>query len=447
MEKGVGHGGAAPWARESPMSEEGSGEVCQAARPCVSAAPRMTFDRMQSMVTSTPLRILLALALYLGAPPPSASSQERPRDTTGPEWRVDPQPDLALGSVDGPEEYLFVNVIDGASLSDGTIVLALFHRNFFRLRYYDEDGGFITSAGRWGEGPFELTRGFGSLGVLPGDSLLIVSSDHRYHVFGPRGEEARSGRLPLPAGSMPRGAVGPHHVALQDPQPRTTPAEGVTSYDWSFSVFDARGEEMVSLGALPGSRSALGEGGLILRLPFEPRPHWKAGKDRFWFGHSARPWIEGYDPADETRRRIHVDRPPRPVSGTDEERWKEFDLRRASDDVRGEFARHHRGLDFPETFPYFQGIDVDQSGNVWILRYQPPWSESPYLWDVFDPAGTRIATVVIPFDVLGPRLRDRPGLSPLLEIGEDYVLVMGATGPYDVIQVRRHRIIKETPGS
>lgn len=395
----------------------------------------------------------LALPLVSGIgnvhPHPGARVFFNEQDAEAPSqarWRVEPSPEVSIGTVEGPEEYVLVNVIDATVLRDGTVVLALFHGNFFRLRYFDESGTFVTSAGRWGEGPFEFTRGFLSLDALPGDSLMIISDGYRYSIFGPRGEGVRSGRLSLPTGSMPLGLVDRHHVALQDPRTRRSATPGLTRYGWSFSVFDIATETVAPVGVLPDTRGALGERGVLLRLPFEPQPYWSASHGRLWFGHSGRARIEGYDPSDGSRLNIQLDRPPRAVTAQTERQWKEFDLARApNEELRRAFEGHHRGLDFPETFPRFQGIEVDGSGNVWVLRYEPPWSEAAYVWDVFDPQGDRLATATAPFEVLGSRLRtSRSFLGPLLEIGDDYMLVKD-TGPFDVVQVSKHRLVKELP--
>lgn len=362
------------------------------------------------------------------------------------EWHVDPRPEVSIGMIEGPKEHLLVNVIDATELDDGTIVLALFHREFFRLRYFDQAGAFITSVGRWGEGPFEFTRGFRSLSTLPGDSLIIVSDDHRYSVFGPVAQKVRSGRFRFPVGSIPLGVVASDFVVLASVGTPDDLTPGTSRYRWTFSVFDTDTETVTAIGAL-SSESVVGREGEILRLPFNSRPHWSLGGSRVWLGDSSRGRIDGYRPSDGSQVSIHLERPATPVTDADEDRWKEFDLRRAgSEDLRRVYERHHRGLDFPETFPRFQDLQIDESGNLWVLQYEPPWSEETYVWDVFHPEeGTHLAMVTIPFAVLGSRLRTSMSpMSPLLEIGRDYVLVKHA-GPLGVVRVRKHRLTKVHP--
>ena len=78
-----------------------------------------------------------------------------------------------------------------------------------------------------------------------------------------------------------------------------------------------------------------------------------------------------------------------------------------------------------EAFPFFQDLEVDAAGNVWVLRSEPPWSKDPYHWDVFDPEGKRPAGASVPFGLLGPSFRTKTEsmFGPLNEIGKDYLLL------------------------
>jgi hypothetical protein len=119
--------------------------------------------------------------------------------------------------------------------------------------------------------------------------------------------------------------------------------------------------------------------------------------------------------------------------------WKEFDLRGTSGRIRQGYEDHHKRVSFPEAYPVFQGLQVDLDGNLWVLRYEPPWSTEDYRWDVFSREGEWIAVTSIPFEVLHPTDRTRPSStsSSLMEIGEDYVLIRHQDD-LGVERVRRH---------
>jgi hypothetical protein len=135
--------------------------------------------------------------------------------------------------------------------------------------------------------------------------------------------------------------------------------------------------------------------------------------------------------------------PQRPVTSEDQRLWKEFDLRGTNGNTRRGLEAHHRRVDFPEGFPLFQDLEVDAAGNVWVLRYEPPWSEAPYHWDVFDPEGKRLAEASVPFGLLGPSFRTRTEsmFGPLKEIGENYLLLV-KKNELGVEQVMKYGLLK-----
>jgi GNAT superfamily N-acetyltransferase len=134
--------------------------------------------------------LLLAVAASCGdgpAPPGEGAATQHPppiefHDSAGvkiatvrvtpetPHWRIDPEPELILGKVEGERSYLFSRPEFAACLSDGRVVVADFASG--ELRWFDADGGFIRRIGRKGEGPWEF-REFNRVVRLPGDTLVI----------------------------------------------------------------------------------------------------------------------------------------------------------------------------------------------------------------------------------------------------------------------------------
>ena len=386
---------------------------------------------------------LPSLILAGGTHPCSGiQASQEPRPLVG-EWSVSPIPETTIGVVDGPDELVLLGVRDATALSDGTIVVGMFTRNFFEIRYFDTGGAFIGAAGRWGEGPFETRSGFTSFERL-GDSVLVVSLDRRYSVFGPSGEGVRSGRLSLQGLSYPSNLLDDRHLGLWA---QTFPGTDTEPSRISFFIHDLGSELTDSVCTLPNARSVIASDGLFLHLPFEPITYWAAGGGRFWVGNSGGGEVLGYSADSDGPERIVLDLSPQEVSRQDQRSWKEFDLRGASGAVRQGYEAHHKRVAFPDTFPFFQGLMVDRVGNLWVLRYRPPWSTEDYLWDVFTSEGKRVAVTSIPFDVLPATDRTRPltTLRPILEIGADYILIRH-TDELGVEKVRRHSLNKEPKG-
>lgn len=387
------------------------------------------------------LRVIFVFPLVLGVGGEPYLSDQAPEDPQrqGPEWLVRPTPTVTIGAVDGPDEYVLTNVLDATVLSDGTVVVGMFMRNFFEIRYYDETGSFISSAGRYGEGPFETRSGFISLERLR-DSVLVVDLEGRYSVFGPRGGKVRSERLGLQRRYYPSNLLDQRHLGVFAPVPGGRDAEESSG---SFYIHDLVAESTDSICSLSISRTTLASDGLILHPPFEPQAHWAAGGGRFWVGNSAHGEILGYSPNSEPPARIWLDLPRHEVSGEDQRLWKEFDLRGASGAVRRGYEAHHRSVAFPETYPLFQGIRVDVAGRVWVLQYEPPWSTEDYLWEVFSGSGERLGVVTVPFGLLPSSERNRApsAFSPLLEVGTDYVLLIHKD-ELGVEYVRQHPLVR-----
>ena len=356
-----------------------------------------------------------------------------------PHWSVDPDPDLVIGVFEGPEPFVLFNVLDAVVLGDGTVVIGMFDKTAFELRYFDRDGSFLTSAGRRGEGPFELSSGFNSLERMTGDSLLIVSRDNRYSVFGPRGERVRSGRLNLTLSTlmMPWNLVDDCRLLFFSTSASSSQRGGGGNAEWSmsFSVLDLETGELAPIANLPAERVEIDENGAFLYFPLDPKPGWAAGSGSIWLGHGEDRVITGWTGDGIERVTVRLAWPGHAVTREDRGLLEEFNRRRG--------RASPRSAELPDTFPFFENFQVDTEGNLWVQRYEPPWSEEDYQWGVFNPAGVQIASVSLSFAAIGSTLRPgRPlGHSPLLEIGPDYMLVTSVDAVGAPV-VRKHRLVK-----
>jgi hypothetical protein len=388
--------------------------------------------------------ILLLLFLH-STRVPCLGIQEVPDSSSVPSvWTVDPNPVLSIGAVEGADEYILFATRDASQLSDGTVVVGLSMRNLLEIRYYDPQGVFLTSVGRFGDGPFESRVGLMSIERF-GDSILIVGIDQRYSLWDPVGAPVRSGRMSIPQPSFPWGLLDNQHLGVLGYfRGSARPGEISESPLIPFYVVDLANDTASLVVKIPAQRSALAEDGLFLHLPFEPRAIAAAGGGYFWVGNSAEREIRGF-PADGIRpAQVVLAWDHRSVSREDQRRWKEHDLLGQSAEVQRGYRAHHRGLTFPPVFPLYQDLQVDMDGRLWVLRYEPPWSTEDFHWAVFEPDGTLIATALIPFGVLNPSVRREGGqdFGPLLEIGDDYVLVRHQDG-LGVQSVRKYQLIKE----
>ena len=107
------------------------------------------------------------------------------RTVSGSVWGAEATlvPEVAIGRLDGPEEYLFGRVTSIA-VDDSRRVYVL-DDQAQHVRVYDADGVYLETLGGRGEGPGEFTRAE-AMAVLPDGRLVVRDPGNlRVQVFGP----------------------------------------------------------------------------------------------------------------------------------------------------------------------------------------------------------------------------------------------------------------------
>lgn len=362
---------------------------------------------------------------------------------------ADTTPDLEIGVLDGPAEYQLVNAVAVRTLADGTVAITNFMRGYFELRYFDSNGGFITRAGRVGQGPWEVTF-FDATLTLPGDSLLVAERSQRFHVFGPRGEKVRTGLLPpanLSGWMQASNEVLAARISLPSDRPQRglwIPRMGVAWFHFPSGQLDTVAEVpyrtlWVDGSAEPGTTPGIG-------VPFGPTGDWVAGKAGIWVGTSDSPQVELYTNPDDPPDTISVARGQSrvPVTTDDLSRQMDYELtgggpRAPSSSLERRYSDAYERAPIPAHMPLFESLKTDTLGRLWVLRYQPLWAErAEYIWDVFDTNDVWVATVSVPTSIYGTC---RPYCAQLrtYEIGSDYLIVKHVD-ELGVQRIRRHAL-------
>ena len=107
------------------------------------------------------------------------------RTLSGSVWGGDATlvPEVSIGELDGPDEYLFGNVTSIAVDDDRTVYV--FDGQAQHIRIFDSAGTYIRTLGRPGEGPGEFARAE-AVAVLPDDRVVVRDAgDKNIQVFGP----------------------------------------------------------------------------------------------------------------------------------------------------------------------------------------------------------------------------------------------------------------------
>jgi hypothetical protein len=352
----------------------------------------------------------------------------------GEEWRLEEQPLLDIGGLEGDPDYELFRAVSAVRLRDGRIVIA--NAGTHELRFYDADGRFLAASGGQGAGPGEF-QGLAWVRPFGDDSLVTFDlRQRRLSVFDLQGRFGRSvavrggGDAPIrrAVGLFGDGSILVYGSSGIGSGERT----GLVRRDVPLFRLTPEGEPLDSLGSFPGAESFVQgfNGGMIVMSRL--------------FGRSSQFAVWGmrlYVAANDTYeirvltakgslesivRKRHANLE---VTRQDIDTAREGRLRRVEDsEFRERLEGLLRDMPLPATMPAFRDIQVDEIGNLWVEEYNRPGDERPR-WSVFDRDGVLFGAIGSP-----ERLR-------LLHAGEDFVLGRW-TDELDVEHVRLYTLIK-----
>ena len=184
-------------------------------------------------------------------------------------------PEITIGQVDGPEDYLF-GIIRSIAVADNGAVYVL-DGQAQHVRVFDSLGVYVETLGRRGEGPGEFTAAE-AVAALPDGRLAVRDPENqRVTVFGPGRGEMAEWRY--------TGGVSTFSPLYADTRGRTFLLAGdVSRVDEIVMEIIVLGPDGTHLDTLPEPSSdyeapyvrAEAPGGLSVTygVPFTPRFHW-----------------------------------------------------------------------------------------------------------------------------------------------------------------------------
>lgn len=379
-------------------------------------------------------------------------------------WRIEAEPILEIGAVEGEEPVQFQRVAGATRLEDGRIVVV--EGRSYEIRIFDAAGGHLVSFGGEGDGPGEF-RAPPSVLPLAGDTLLVFDvGAFRYSWFTLDGrlvtDEAFSreraiGNVGLVASDrrvlLPDGAF--FHVGLFPPSnvEAFETDDGITAYapipheitrhDMRLGFVGFRGPEDRVFGRFPFRESGYvpGEDGwpalevtndyhAPTLVAFEREPA------RLHLSTGGRREIRTLDRSGELVRIIRQTTPLEPIVAPDLRARREAVRRAAREagvDTRDALALFDR-IEFPDSVFPFAALEADPDGNLWALEHRGTAEDSAAVsFVVFDADGVWLGRVPGPHD-----------LGEILEVGGDYVLTEWRN-PVGVPFVRLHAIGGRSP--
>ena len=319
-------------------------------------------------------------------------------------------PEITIGMLDGPEEYLFGRIGSVAVNDDGTVYIL--DRLEQHVRVFDSLGVYLETLGRRGEGPGEFTSAE-AIAALPGGRLAVRDPENqRVTVFGPGpGETAlwrysarAETRVPLYTDSrgrtlllasdptLGRALVMQIIVLGPDGTPLDTLPEPSNDYQPPFVRAEA-----------PGLSMSYG-------VPFTPRLHWTVHPS----GHFLTGLSSDYR-IDLARDGgvLRIERSQDPVPASTAERAYQRER------IVGSIRRLLPGWEWdgpaiPSHKPFFRELLAGRDGRIWVrlwtegrpvdnMDHDPGdpgslsviWEEEAR-YDVFEPDGTYLGVVVTP---------------------------------------------------
>ncbi|MCY4572038.1 MAG: hypothetical protein OXF01_04485 [Gemmatimonadetes bacterium] len=366
------------------------------------------------------------------------------RTISGSVWGADATlvPEVSIGEVDGPEEYLFGAVASIAVDDDHNVYVLDWQAQ--EIRQYDALGDYVGRLARRGEGPGELAFA-DRIAFLP-DGRLVVSDQRngRINLFGPGANERDAWPLRdyYPSGpnrlwTDSAGRTYTRHFALSSP-----------AYDMLAGVIIVHGPDGTHLDTLPSPAADFDQaelsatfttpsGGMGLRtepLPFSP--------EALWAGHPQGGIVRGV--SSDYRidlqiedRVIRIERAvdPIPVAPAERDHHRALiteDLRYVDPDWEW------NGPPIPETKPVFKRLHSGRDGRIWVELTGLGDASDPSIgervrFDVFEPNGTYLGAVNAPADFMA-------SINPVFD--GDYVWAV-TRGELDVQRVVRYRIVRE----
>jgi hypothetical protein len=369
------------------------------------------------------------------------------------EWaRVDSEPELEIGKVEGTEPYLFSRLRTAAMRSTGEIVVV--DRGAQEIRIFDPRGIHLRSLGRTGEGPGEFLA-IDAIRLTSPDTVLVWDATLlRLSWFTLDGKfvkdqslaGSRTGGMTLRRVSGDRWEVLRDGTVVGNDIIRGRDGEGIIQQRISL-VIRSGSDGLSFIPDLVGSptvRVGKAEVGSYLHPNVAPY-NWavrSAPAEIIAADHPDGGWaLSVYDFNGVMKASIRAPIPRRKITEDlvrIQNKWiLDFGGKYIAPDQRRNFGLAMSRLPVPDSAPAISTVITDAAGRLWVQRWRgrrwEPTDGRIDIYDVIDQSGMWLGSVNVD-----------ASLGRILSIGEDHIL-FDWTGPMDIPRVRKHRLHRSVP--
>ena len=324
-------------------------------------------------------------------------------------------PELSIGQLDGPEEYIFGSVGDVLPRRDGGVYVWDYQSD--ALRRYDSSGTFVRQVGRKGGGPGEYESPIG-MDLLHDGRLAIWDAQHqRVNLYDTAGTFVSSWRAPTNH-FLQRALLvdSAGRIDLQMPLAPDDPTKPTMDRRLGIVRFQSDGSAVDSLAppAMPElaglevttviDGKVVGSGRYYIQ--YVPQPTWSPSPLGYIVSTTADRYAVLLGRPGHPMR-IERDVPDVPVEAAERDAIRAGLTRMIQ---RRQPGWSWNGPDVPARKPAVARLTVDADGRVWVGRslpsvklppaeddttHTPRWS-SPNAYDIYSPDGRLLGYLPVP---------------------------------------------------
>jgi len=282
--------------------------------------------------------------------------------------------ELSVGESEGPEEYMFSQIIDvGVDDEENIYILDFLEAH---IKVFSKSGEFLRTIGRRGQGPGEIQRPM-NIYITPANEILINDRGARYfHFIALGGEYIRSiyqGRLSRPRVDTQNNIIA-RSTIMDSAEVRFVLKKFDSELNELFTIFSYEYEITPNIYNV-----------------YPPQCFWEVrSDDSIVWGFADKYELHILDRSGQAIRRIIKDYELVAITEEEKQEWINdiFGDSGVPPDVKVNWDKYHNA---------FQFLNVDDEGRIFVQTYEKITDGSGYYYDVFDSAGKFIVRMPLKF--------------------------------------------------